>query len=60
MDIIARYNPRTEEWLMLPLPQAESDARRIEVDQNNPNRVWWQTNAFNARIGYVELLDSDS
>ena len=59
VDIIARYNPRTEEWLMLPLPQAETDARRIEVDQNNPNRVWWSSVAFNARIGYVELLDSD-
>jgi hypothetical protein len=41
---------------MLPLPQAESDVRRIEVDQNNPKRVWWVTNAFDARIGYIELL----
>lgn len=55
-DYIARYNLETREWLMLPLPQAESDVRRIEVDQNRPNRVWWVTNAFNARIGYIELL----
>jgi streptogramin lyase len=55
-DYIARYNLETEEWLMLPLPQAESDIRRIEVDQNRPNRVWWVTNAFDARIGYIELL----
>ena len=59
VDIIARYNPRTEEWLMLPLPQAETDVRRIEVDQYNPNRIWWSTNAFNARIGYVELLEGN-
>ena len=60
VDIIARYNPRTEEWLMLPLPQSETDARRIEVDQNNPNRVWWSSTANFARIGYVELLDDGS
>ena len=56
VDYIARYNLDTEEWLLLPMPQAESDVRRIEVDQNSPNRVWWVTNAFDARIGYVELL----
>ena len=55
-DHIARYNLDTDEWLLLPMPQAESDIRRIEVDQNRPNRVWWVTNAFNARIGYLELL----
>jgi streptogramin lyase len=55
-DYIARYNEETEEWLMLPLPQAESDVRRIEVDQNSPNRVWWVTNGIDARIGYIELL----
>ena len=36
VDIIARYNPRTEEWLMLPLPQSETDARRIEVGSEQP------------------------
>lgn len=55
-DYIARLNTETQEWLMLPLPQAESDVRRIEVDQNRPNRVWWVTNAFDARIGFIELL----
>jgi len=55
-DYIARYNTETAEWLMLPLPQAESDVRRIEVDQKRPNRIWWVTNAFNARIGFLELL----
>jgi len=56
-DYLARYNTETQEWLMLPLPQAESDVRRIEVDQNRPNRVWWVTNAFDARIGFIELLE---
>ncbi|HET6630368.1 MAG TPA: carboxypeptidase regulatory-like domain-containing protein, partial [Woeseiaceae bacterium] len=36
VDVIARLDPDTMEWLMLPMPQAESDIRRIEVDQNNP------------------------
>jgi len=56
-DYIARYNTDTAEWLMLPLPQAESDVRRIEVDQKRPNRIWWVTNAFDARIGFLELLN---
>jgi streptogramin lyase len=55
-DVIARYNPDTKEWLMLPMMQAETDDRRVEVDQNRPNRVWWSTVSFNARIGYLELL----
>jgi streptogramin lyase/mono/diheme cytochrome c family protein len=56
-DLIARYNPETGEWLVLPLPQAETDVRRVEVDQNNPNRIWWSGVAHNARIGYVELVE---
>jgi streptogramin lyase len=55
-DIIARYNTETGEWLMFPLPQAETDVRRIEVDRNNPNRIWWCSTSNNARIGYIELL----
>ncbi len=58
-DIISRYNPETAEWLNLPLPQAETDSRRVEVDQNNPNRIWWSTVAYQARIGFIELLDGD-
>jgi len=54
-DKIARFDPKTGQWLEFPLPNAESDARRIEIDPNNPNRVWWSGN-IPARIGYVELL----
>jgi streptogramin lyase len=56
-DIIARFNPKTKEWLELPLPQAETDVRRIEVDQNNPNRIFWSGVSYHARMGYIELLD---
>ncbi len=54
-DKIARFDPKTGEWLEFPLPDAESDSRRIEIDPNNPNRVWWSGN-IPARIGYVELI----
>ena len=54
VDKIARFDPKSETWVEFPLASAESDARRIEVDQNNPNRVWWSGNLSN-RMGYVEL-----
>jgi len=59
VDKIARFNPRNNEWVEFPLPQAETDVRRVELDQNNPNRLWWSTvGNFGgvARMGYVELL----
>jgi virginiamycin B lyase len=55
VDKIARLDPKTETWVEFPLANAESDARRIEVDQNNPNRVWWSGN-LSGRMGYIELL----
>jgi virginiamycin B lyase len=54
-DKIARFNPKTGEWVEFPLPDSESDPRRIEVDQNNPNRVWWSGN-LSGRMGFVEVL----
>jgi streptogramin lyase len=56
-DIIASYEPDTGVWHTYPLPQAESDSRRVEIDQNYPNRIWWSTVAYQARIGFIELLD---
>jgi streptogramin lyase len=56
VDKIARYNPQTKEWAEFPLPQAETDVRRVEFDPNHPNRVWWTSVAHHARIGYIELL----
>ncbi len=55
VDKIARFDPKTETWAEFPLASAESDARRIEVDQNNPNRIWWSGN-LSGRMGYVEIL----
>ena len=57
-DKIARFNPKTGEWVEFPLPDSESDPRRIEVDQNNPNRVWWSGNLA-ARTGFVEVLSGN-
>jgi len=56
VDKIARYDPATQAWTEFPLPQAETDVRRIQFDPNNPNRIWWSGVAHHARIGYIELL----
>lgn len=54
-DKIARFNPKTGEWVEFPLPDSESDPRRIEIDPTNPNRVWWSGN-LSGRMGFVEVL----
>jgi streptogramin lyase len=54
-DKIARFNPKTSEWVEFPLPDSESDPRRLEIDPNNPNRVWWSGN-LSGRMGFVEVL----
>jgi streptogramin lyase len=56
VDKLARYDPQTKEWTEFPMPQAETDVRRIQFDHNNPNRIWWSGVAHHARIGYIELL----
>jgi len=55
VDKMARFDPKTETFTEFPLANAESDPRRIEIDPNNPNRVWWSGN-LSGRMGYVELL----
>ena len=57
-DKIARFDPKTETWIEFALANAEEDHRRLEVDQSNPNRVWWSGNNSN-RIGYIELLNGN-
>jgi len=57
-DKIARFNPATGEWVEFPLPDSQSDPRRIEVDQHNPNRVWWTGNLA-SRMGYIEVLGAN-
>lgn len=56
VDKIARFDPKTETWVEFPLANAESDARRIDVDQSNSTRIWWSGN-LSGRMGYVELLE---
>jgi len=54
-DKIARYNPKTGEWVEFPLADSESDPRRLEIDPTNPNRIWWSGN-LSGRMGFVEVL----
>jgi virginiamycin B lyase len=55
-DKIARFDPKTEKWTEFALPIVESDARRIELDPTNPNRIWWSGDT-SSHLGYIELLD---
>jgi virginiamycin B lyase len=55
-DKIARFDPKTETWTEFSLPIAESDARRIEQDPSNPNRIWWSGDT-SSHLGYIEVLD---
>jgi len=55
-DKIARFDPATETWTEFSLPIIESDARRIELDPTNPNRIWWSGDT-SSHLGYIELLD---
>ena len=55
VDRIARFNPSTEEWVEFPLPEAESDPRRIDIDPTNPNRIYFSGNTP-GRMGFVEVL----
>ena len=55
VDMIARFDPKTEEWVEFPLPEAESDPRRIDIDPTNPNRIFFSGN-IPGRVGFVEVL----
>ena len=55
-DKIARFDPKTETWTEFSLPIIESDARRIELDPSNPNRIWWAGDT-STHLGYIELLN---
>jgi len=55
VDMIARFDPKTEEWVEFPLPEAESDPRRIDIDPTNPNRIFFSGNTP-GRMGFVEVL----
>ena len=55
VDKIARFDPKTQEWVEFPLPEAESDPRRIDIDPTNPNRIFFSGNTP-GRLGFVEVL----
>ncbi len=55
VDKIARFDPKTEEWTEYPLPDAESDPRRVEIDPTNPNRVFYSGDTA-GRLGFIEVL----
>ena len=55
VDKIARFDPRTEEWVEFPLAEAESDPRRLDIDPNFPNRVYFSGNTA-SRVGFIEYL----
>jgi virginiamycin B lyase len=55
-DKIARFDPKTETWTEFSLPIVESDARRIDLDPSNPNRIWWSGDT-SSHLGYIDLLD---
>jgi streptogramin lyase len=55
VDMIARLDPKTQAWAEFPLADAETDARRIEIDPTNPNRIFFSGNT-SGRVGFIELL----
>jgi virginiamycin B lyase len=55
-DKIARFDPKTETWTEYALPIVESDARRIDLDPTNPNRVWWSGDT-SSHLGFIEVID---
>jgi streptogramin lyase len=55
VDKVARFDPKTQEWVEFPLPEAESDPRRLDIDPTNPNRIFFAGNSP-SRVGFVEVL----
>jgi streptogramin lyase len=55
VDKIARFDPKTGEWVEFAMPAAESDLRRIEIDPTNPNRIFFAGNT-SGRVGFMEIL----
>jgi streptogramin lyase/cytochrome c5 len=55
VDKLGRLDPATGVWTEFPLMSAETDVRRIEVDPNNTNRIWY-SGVLSSRVGFIELL----
>jgi len=56
VDKLDRFDPKSETWTEFSVPLPESDIRRIEVDQEHPNRIWW-TGTMSDHMGYMEMLN---
>jgi virginiamycin B lyase len=56
VDMIARFDPKAETWAEFPLPEAESDPRRIDIDPTNHNRIYFSGDTA-GRVGFVELVE---
>ena len=55
VDKMFRFDPAKEEFAEFPLSYSQQDARRVEIDPTNPNRIFFSGNTAD-RIGFVELL----
>jgi len=55
VDKIFRFDPAKSEFTEFPLAYAQQDARRIDIDPTNTNRIFFSGNTAD-RIGYIELL----
>jgi streptogramin lyase len=55
VDKIGRFDPKTEEFVEFPLPEAQSDPRRVDIDPMNPNRIYFSGDTA-GRLGFVEVL----
>ena len=53
-DELACFDPRSGTFVEFPLPSADLDVRRIEVDRSNPDWVWWSGGRAD-KIGYIEV-----
>lgn len=58
-DHVARFDPATQKFTEFPLANAEEDNRRIEIDPNHPNRIWWSGDT-SGRMGYIEVQSGSS
>jgi streptogramin lyase len=56
VDKIAKFDPTTETFTEYPLPYAESDTRRIEVDRVNPKRIWY-SGMTSGKMGFIEVVN---
>ncbi len=55
VDKLFRFDPAKNEFAEFPFSYSQQDARRIDIDPTNTNRIFFSGNTAD-RIGFVELL----